>query len=427
MRVPGVTRDSARHGARHRWAIVAAAFLLLLGSFGTQSCFGLFLKPLTEQFGWSRAAASGAMSLAMAVSGLVGVFMGRATDRWGARVAVAPGVAFGALGYLLTSRMGSLWEFYLLFGVGGGVLAGCTYPPAITAVSTWFGPRQRTLAIGVALLGPIVGQMVLSPVLARIIAGSGWRTAWWVLAIVALVTGVPALGLLDRKRPEGGGVREAADGGARDSSSPAAGLSTRETAKTAAFWILMFSGAAIGLSFYAFTAHIVSYATDLGLSSESAALILTVSSVGGGLGTLLAWAVAGRVGHKWALLLLTLLDGVATFLFMPAGSIWAFYLLGILLGLAFSGAVPVRMAIISILFGTRAVGTIVGLASLWFSIGAIAGPFLAGAIYDSTGNYDLAFLIIGIVLAVAAASLYFLRSPRPGVVAEGAAAVGRPA
>ena len=88
------------------------------------------------------------------------------------------------------------------------------------------------------------------------------------------------------------------------------------------------------------------------------------------------------------------------FLFIPAGSAWAFYLLGVLLGFAFSGAVPVRMAVIPPLFGIRAVGTIIGLASLSFSVGAIVGPFLAGYIFDSTGSYDLAFLIFGIFLAV---------------------------
>ncbi len=90
------TRGTNGYRSLHCWMIVAVSFVLLMGSFGTQMCFGLFLTPLTEQFGWSRAAVSGAMSLLMAVSGLVGVLMGKATDRWGARVAVTPGVILGA-------------------------------------------------------------------------------------------------------------------------------------------------------------------------------------------------------------------------------------------------------------------------------------------------------------------------------------------
>ena len=96
---------------------------------------------------------------------------------------------------------------------------------------------------------------------------------------------------------------------------------------------------------------------------------------------------------------------------------WSFRLtkapaLGVLLGFAFSGAVPVRMAIIPPLFGMRSVGTIIGFASLSFSVGAIIGLLLAGYIFDSTGTYDLAFLIIGILLAMGSISLLFLRTPK---------------
>ena len=404
MRVPTTARSRPSYG----WVIVAVSFILLIGSFGTQMCFGLFLTPLREQFGWSRAAVSGAMSLLMAVSGLVGVFMGRATDRWGARAAVAPGIVLGAIGYLLTSRMEHLWEFYLYFGVGGGFLAGCSYTPSITIVSSWFNPRQRTMAIGVALLGVIAGQMVLSPVVSRVIEGSGWRTAWWVLAIVAFGCGLPALALAKRKPYEA----HAASGGRGAGGARQPGLSVGEAARSSAFWILMVSGAAIGLGFYAFNAHVISYAKDVGLSADAAALIFTVSGVGGGLGTLLAGAFTSKIGHRWSLLVFTGLNAVAMFLLIPAGSAWAFYLIGVLLGFAFSGAVPVRMAIIPPLFGTRSVGTIIGLASLSFSMGAIAGPFLAGYIFDSTGSYDLAFFIFGIFLAVGSASLYFVRTPK---------------
>ncbi len=394
------------------WVIVAASFILLIGSFGTQMCFGLFVKPLTEQFGWSRAGVSGAMSLLMAVSGLVGVAMGRVTDRYGARVAVAPGVVIGALSYALLSRMHSLWEFYLLFGVGGGILAGCSYTPAVAAVSNWFDTRRRTMAIGMALLGPVVGQMILSPVISGVIAGDGWRTAWLVLGIVTFVCGLPAIVVIGKKPvaadQEAG--TETAEG--RDALRPAEGLSTGEAARTLAFWILMGAGVVLGLGFYAFTAHVVPYATDVGMSTTAAALILTVSSVGGAAGTLLAWIITAKLGYRWTLLVLTALNGIAMVLFIVAGSVWAFYLLAVIIGFAFSAVVPVRMGVVPPLFGLRAIGAIIGFSALGFSLGAIVGPFLAGFVFDSTGSYDLAFLICGVLLMIGAASLYYLRVPR---------------
>ncbi len=422
MQTPALTGRRPSYG----WVIVTVSFILLVGSFGTQLCFGLFLKPLAEEFGWSRAAVSGGMSLLMAVSGLAGIFMGKATDKWGARAAIAPGLVLGAIGYLLLSRMNHLWEFYVCFGIGGGLLAGCSYTPAVTIVSDWFGPRQRTLAIGIALLGVIAGQMILSPVISGVIEADGWRTGWWVLAIVGFVCGLPALALA-RKNPDG----EAALAAERHQAGGAGpgGLTAAESAHTLAFWILMASGAAIGMGFYAFNAHIVSYATDVGLTAEKAALIFTVSSVGGALGSVLAGATTHRLGHRWSLLLFTALNAVAMFLFIPAASAWVFYLFGAVLGFAFSGAVPVRMAVVPPLFGTRAVGAIIGLASASFSMGAIAGPFLAGYIFDSTGSYDLAFMIFGILLVLGAAWLYFLKAPKgaPGYHQSAEAADGTPA
>jgi MFS family permease len=97
---------------------------------------------------------------------------------------------------------------------------------------------------------------------------------------------------------------------------------------------------------------------------------------------------------------------------MFAGSAWVFYLLAVLVGFAFSAVVPVRMGVTPPLFGLRAIGTLLGLTALAFSLGAIAGPFLAGYIFDSTGGYDLAFLVFGVLLLIGAAGLCFLRAPR---------------
>ena len=404
----GAMSDRRSYG----WVIVAASFVLLIGSFGTQMCFGLFLKPLAEEFGWSRAGVSGAMSLLMAVSGVMGVVMGRVTDRYGARAAVAPGVVIGALSYVLLSGMDSLWEFYLFFGVGGGILAGCSYTPAVTAVSNWFDARRRTMAIGVALLGPVVGQMILSPVISTVIEGAGWRTAWVVLGIVAFVCGLPALVVMGRKPVTATEAAGAHSAGGRHARPQAEGLSAGEAGRTLAFWILMGAGAVLGLGFYAFAAHVVPYATDVGISATAAALILTVSSIGGAAGTLLAWAITAKLGYRWTLLVLTALNGVAMLLFIVAGSVWAFYLLAVIIGFAFSAVVPVRMGVVPPLFGLRAIGTIIGFAALAFSVGAIVGPFLAGYVFDSTGSYDLAFLICGILLMIGAATLYYLRAPK---------------
>jgi MFS family permease len=392
------------------WVIVAASLVMLVGAVGTQACFGLFLKPLSHDFGWSRAGVSGAMSLLLAVSGLMGVVMGRVTDRYGARAAMAPGIAIGTLSYALVSRIDSLWQFYLLVGLGGGILVGCANTPAVTAVSRWFG-AQRTTAIGILLLGPTLGQVVLAPSISSAMESWGWRDSWLLMAAVAFVCGLPALGLLDRRRLLAGGSASRGSTDARKSGGHAEGLSGKEATRTVAFWILMATGVALGLGFWAFTAHIVAHATDAGVPATTAALILTLSSVGAAVGTLLAGPIAGKLGDRWALVLFTALHGVALLLFIAAGSVWAFSVLALVLGLAFGAVVPVRIGVAPRLFGLRALGTIIGFVTLSFSVGAIGGSFLTGYIFDTTGSYDLAFVLFGALLLADSFALLFLRVP----------------
>jgi MFS family permease len=400
------------------WATVAVLFVLLVGAVGTQMCFGLFLKPLADGFGWSRAGVSGAMSLLMAVSGVVGVAMGKVTDRFGARTAIAPGILIGTVSYLLVSRVEALWQFYLLFGLGGGILIGCANTPAITSVSRRFGADGRTLAIGVVLLGSIVGQMALSPSISAVIVSFGWRPAWVIMAIVVLVCGLPSIAFLGRSRPGTGRPALSRGADAEGTEKGEEGLSWRGAARTLAFWVLIVTGVIFGLGFSAFSAHIVAYITDTGLSTTTAVMVFTVSSAGMVVGTLVAGAIATKLGDRLALVLLTALDGVVTALFVGARSAWRFYRLAVILGFAFSAVVPIRMGVVSPLFGLRAVGTIVGILSLSFSVGAIGGPFLTGYIFDAAGSYDPAFLIFGGLLLAAALALCFLRVPRAAASAH---------
>jgi hypothetical protein len=131
MRPPLEQADSEQTRARaagypYGWVIVFASLVLLVGSFGTQLCFGVFLKSLSAEFGWTRAAASGAMSLAMGISGVIGVVMGRLTDRFDVRIAIGVAAALGTACYMLLAGMHSLWQFYLYFGLGGGICIGST-------------------------------------------------------------------------------------------------------------------------------------------------------------------------------------------------------------------------------------------------------------------------------------------------------------
>jgi MFS family permease len=196
MKESGMTE--AGEGSRYSWVVMGACVLLMAGFLGPPLCFGVFLKPLQDEFGWSYATVSGAMSLSMAVSGVVGILMGKITDKYDMSIVLSVGMLVGVGSFMLLALTGSLWQFYLLFGLGVGICTGCAYSPVAATISKWF-VKRRALAMGVALTGIIVGQMTLSPIMNRIIVGDGWRKAFFVLAMITLACGLLGIVLLSKK------------------------------------------------------------------------------------------------------------------------------------------------------------------------------------------------------------------------------------
>lgn len=392
----------------YRWVIVAAAIVLLAGLSGAQLSFGVFLRPVSEDLGWTNAAISGAMSLCVGIAGLTGVFMGRFTDKHDVRIVIAIGTLAGVAGHLLLATVGSLWLFYLFFGVGVGICAGCSYTPANATVSKWFPEEKRALALGIALTGMVVGQTVLAPGISRVIEARGWRFAYLMLAVVVLVCGVVSMLLMGRK-PEGTAGDEArpAPGTRAGDPTTARNYTAREAARTAPFWMLVVTGIVMSVAFYILIAHTVDCAEGLGLSKDAASLILTVSGLGSLAGTLAAAALVKLLSGRWALCALLAVQAVFTFLFMSTTKAWSFYLVSGVVGFCYGAAIPVRMAMVPPLFGIKAVGAILGWATLAWAVGGVVGPYFTGYIYDATQSYDMAFLVGGVLLLVGAASVFF--------------------
>jgi MFS family permease len=404
--------DSKNNRFSNGWSIVIASLILLIGSFGAQLCFGVFLKPLSEEFGWTRAATSGAMSVVMGISGLIGIIMGKLTDKYKVRNIIIIGVLIGGFSYLLLSNMNSLGELYLYFGLGAGICVGSTYTPVSATVSKWF-VEKRALALGIALMGITIGQMVLSPIIAYIITEHGWRTAYIVLSMVVFVTAIPAVILIGRIPPVPAQTKSSQSVISKsEQSAQPQGWSAREASKTAPFWMLMITGFVLSAGFYFVISHIVTYATDIGVSVTAAAMILTMTSIGGIGGTLFAWPITVKLGNKYTLLVFIAGEALAMFLFILTKSTWSFYAVAIIFGFSFGGASPVRMAMVPPLFGLKSIGIILGLATFAWSVGGITGPFLSGYIFDLSQSYDIAFVSGGMLLMIGVLAVYFFGSHR---------------
>lgn len=395
---------------------MGAAVILLAGLSGVQLSFGVFLRPVSEEFGWTNAAISGAMSLCTGVFGLMGVFMGRFTDKYDVRLVIAIGIVAGVGGHVLLATVQSLWSFYLYFGLGVGICVGCSYTPANATVSKWFPEDKRALALGMALTGMVVGQSVIAPGISRVIEVRDWRFAYLMLAVVVFGCGVVAMILMGR-RPEGATKdRAGASPDTRDEMPLVMqGHTSKEAARTAPFWMLVITGIVMAVAFYILIAHTVDCAEGLGLSKNAASLILTFSGVGSLLGTLGAGVFVRLLGARWALFTLLAVQAVFTFMFMLTTEAWSFYVVSGIFGVCYGAAIPVRMSMVPSLFGLKAVGAILGWVTLAWSAGGVIGPYLTGYIYDSTQSYHAAFLMGGIMLLVGAAAVLFWGSHRKTV------------
>lgn len=403
------------------WIVLTLTFLMQMAYAGGHLSFAVFLKPVSEQFHWSRAATAFAYTLLWWVSGFAAIFLGWLSDRIGTRkVLLFAGVVFG-LGIFLSGRTHSLWEFYLYFGVLGGIGRAAARAPLLTAVLQFFN-RRRGLAVGIALSGTGVGTLIF-PTLARyIISTVSWRAAFTVMGIVIWIILVPAALFIRKPRPgeaeppaAGPASRTEPPGGARG----ILGTPDKEWTIPAAlgnrvFWLLVFTGLFCCVSHSLPLAHIVAFASDSGISDLEAASIMGVIGISAAVGRLLWGVVSDRIGPRKTVLCCIALQTVMMFQVAFAVHLLAFYVFAVGFGLGYGGVLPQYAVVTRELFGIDRFGTVYGMHSFATSLGMGTGGLLGGYIFDLSGSYFPAFMTstaLGLVAVLLASRLAFLKGP----------------
>ncbi|MBI3015286.1 MAG: MFS transporter [Candidatus Tectomicrobia bacterium] len=403
------------------WIVLALTFLMQMAYSGGHFSFGVFLKPLSEQFQWSRGATAFAYTLLWWVSGFAAIYLGWLSDRIGTRkVLVFSGLVFG-LGIFLSGRIQSLWEFYLYFGVLGGIGRAAARAPLLSAVFQFFN-RRRGLAVGIALSGTGVGTL-LFPSLARyLISAADWRAAFLVMGLLIWLILVPAALIIRKPKPgevEPAGKPTAQNpidtdargilGSAQEEWTMAAALRNR------VFWIFIITGLACCVSHSLPLAHIVAYASDRGIPDLKAASVLGVIGISAAIGRLLWGVVSDRIGPRKTVLCCIILQTMMMFVVAFAESLGAFYVFAVGFGLAYGGVLPQYAVVTRELFGLNRFGTVYGMHSFATSLGMGSGGIVGGYIFDLSGSYFLAFMVstaLGLMAIGFAAHLAFLKGPR---------------
>lgn len=391
------------------WVIVAASTLVMALGLGMLQSFGVFFKPVAGEFHWTRDVTAVAYSVYGIAEAVVTPASGFLTDRYGPKAVLAAGGVLAGVGYFLTSQTQSLWQFYLFFGVLIGLSSGVSYTPLVVTVNRWF-VEKRGLAQGIVVSGVGIGTVIIPPLAAYLIEGlQSWRGAYMIMAAV-LGIGITGLAFLLRRSPQDGGLQAYGHAATAEGPEMSQDLSLRQAVRRRAFWIIFLVGALSFGSLSVVLVHLVNYATDPGvrLSAEIAATLLSVIGLGSIAGKVGMGAMSDYIGRK-ATIIISCGLGAAMMFFLPAAkSLWALYLFSALFGFAYGGWTPVLPALVGELFGMRSMGAIFGITSLGGSLGAALGAYLAGAIFEATESYTLAFVLGAVVLGLAAVSVLLI-------------------
>ncbi len=401
-------------GRYHGHTVVAASFIIQGTIVGAIFTYGVFFDALHAEFGWSRGVISAGSSLASLVMGIGAMVFGRLTDIAGPKKILGAAGIMITLGYLLMSRITAPWHLLLVYPIFVGVAFGSHDVVTLSTVARWFDRRRGRMS-AIVKAGTGTGQVIGPAVAAILIAAFGWRTAYlW----IAAVTG-PLVFLAARcvhRSPEAAGVPHedlpvnrsgdslATEGG---TSGPAAGV--RELIKRPEFRRLAIAQAAVFFCAPVVIIHVVPYATDLGISRTVAAGVLSVLGGVSITGRLIMGSVIDRMGARAALLSCYAIMLIAFILLQFAGAVPMLYLFAVVYGFAHGGLFTAVSPLVAELFGMRAHGMLYGTVIFIGTIAGSIGPTMAGAIYDLVGSYRPAFLLLIVLVLVAAGAIGSIR------------------
>jgi len=395
-----------RRLSEHRTALVVlfACLICQMGLGLGGYIFAVFLKPVVTDLGWSRTAfswAGGPFLLAMACAS-PGV--GALTERIGARVVFSCGIILVATALMAFSFMESLWQFYLTGFLLGAATTGLGDIPAGAVVSKWF-ERNRGLALGVVYIGSNIGGSIVPVAAAELTAMDSWRFALRVLAIGGLVLILPfAAGVVrERRRTESDESQES--DGSGDS-----GLDLAEAMRTRSFWIL----AVVLFTFYFYYVginhHLVAFLSDSGFSDAEAARRFGYAVAIGIAGKIGMGLFADRIPIRGAIVVNFALMAVGSFLLLFVGR--APQLLPLFLtihGFTVAAENVVLPLVIVECFGIRHLARIYGVIMFMLLPGGTFGPVFAGHVFDTVGNYSIAFTTFAVLNVFAVFALMFLQ------------------
>ena len=373
--------------------VLACGAAIMCISFGIRAGFGLFLQPMSLEYGWGREVFSFSIALQNLMWGALGAFAGAFADRYGPGRVVAGGAVCYILGLIGLAYIATPWLMHLNAGLLlGGALGGTSFGIILAVIARTVAPERRSLSMGIATAAGSFGQFLLLPITQTLISRFDWHVALLVLAGVAALI-IPLSLVL-------AGSPAASAGAARPQSM---GESLREALREKGFHLLFWGYFVCGFHIAMLTVHLPAFVTDQGLNAAHGMTALALIGLFNVIGTLGAGWLGGRFSKKYLLSIIYSVRAVliSMLVFLPLTPL-NLYVFACGIGLLWLGTVPLTNGLVGQIFGMRYAAMLASIVFFGHQIGSFVGVWLAGYLFDTTGSYSGAFMA-SIALGVFAA------------------------
>lgn len=408
-----------RNGIFYGWFIVAIGFFILFVSTGARNGFGVFIIPMTEEFGWSRGQISAAIAIGVLVNGITQPFLGGLYDRYGGRLVISLSLLVLGISIMLLSLVNNIWVLIFLYGfVASTATSGASMVTIHSIITKWF-QKKRGFVLSLTTSGASAGGLVLAPFATYLIIAANWRLAWLVLGAFVLFLAFPLALFMIKETPAD--VGEVPDGETDAMGRPKAFGSTqvavaplevdnwKESFRTPPIWQLSGAYFVCGVTTIIVSAHYVPFAIDRGITPPVAAMAFGLMMGLNVVGVNIVGLISDRFSRKNLLGTIYFIRFLAYVLlvFVPgAVGIWGF---AVLAGLSWIATPPLTSSLTADIYGVKSIGALNGISNFAHQIGGAGSVLVAGLLYDRFGAYEIPFGIAGATLLIATIASFSIK------------------
>ena len=376
------------------FAIIAASALLAI-NFGFRSSLGLFLKPISESFGYGREIFAFSLALQNLFWGLFQPLAGAIADKYGTAKVIILGSMLYALGLYITGTADGFIDLHLGAGILIGMgISGTGLGVVLPAMARMVRPEKRAFALGIGTAAGSAGQFLLIPVAREFLVTYGWQMALVIMAIGSLSMILFTPVFKDDKKTD-----TKTDGASEQNLREA----LKEASKHFHYWLLIAGFFVCGFQLAFITVHMPAYLADKGFDSSVAAISLSIIGLCNIVGSLTAGHLSGIYSKKWILAFIYGARSIVIVLFLVFPiSIFSVYAFSFATGFLWLATVPPTSGLVAQMFGLKYMGTLYGIVFLNHQIGSFTGVWLGGYLFDTTGSYNQVWWWAAIIAAITA-------------------------